>query len=56
MTDERIRSSSNLCGNGYYSRASVGNLAKWLDEMLKNDKVRLRLWCEGASWEDLLSV
>ena len=45
-----IRSILNLCGNGYYSRASVGNLAAGRgDEMLQNDKVRLRLWCEGGS-------
>jgi hypothetical protein len=32
----------NLCGNSYYSRASVGNLAGRRNEMLQKDGVRLR--------------
>ena len=48
--------SLNLCGNGDFSRASVWNLAGRLNEMLQNDNVRLRLWCEVASWGHLLLV
>ncbi len=45
---DTIRSSSNLCGNRYCKRASVGNLTGRRDEMLQNRQSQILFILRGS--------